>query len=303
MNILILGAGALGSLFGAFLSRTDAALALLTTNKAHARAIAENGLTLETLDGKEERYALNVFDSVEAVTTTPDLVLVMVKAYDTERAVSSVLKICGPETLFLTLQNGIGNFEMIARLVAGRPVALGTTTQGSSLLGPGRIKHGGNGLTCLGEGQDTLATRLRDIAALFEHAGIQTALSPSIETLVWEKLIVNACINPLTAILGAQNGIVCEKPSLAALCRVVIDESLSVAKARGVSIQTDMLDKVMAIAAATRANRSSMGQDIDRNKPTEIDAINGALVDFGKACRLQTPVNFALTQLVKALQS
>ena len=161
MHILILGAGALGSLLGARLSQTEARVSLLTTNRRHIQAIRQSGLTVEELDGSTTM--LLCFQPMmirHSLEEAPDLVIVVVKTYSIEDAVSSILEHCNPKTSFLTLQNGIGNWERIARLVGRGSVLVGTTAQGATLVEPGRIRHGGNGPTYIGEPQGPPSARV-----------------------------------------------------------------------------------------------------------------------------------------------
>ena len=148
MHVLILGAGALGSLFGARLLATEVRLTLLSTDREHMQAIREHGLLVEELDGGQRRFAFPAAVDAPGLISGPvDVVLVTVKAHDTQLAVSSVQACCHASTVFLTLQNGIGNDERIAQTVGLHAVLLGTTAQGATYLEPGRIRHGGNGPT------------------------------------------------------------------------------------------------------------------------------------------------------------
>jgi|WetSurMetagenome_2_1015567.scaffolds.fasta_scaffold14849_1 2-dehydropantoate 2-reductase len=303
MHILILGAGALGSLLGARLSQTEAKVSLLSTNRAHIAAIHREGLAVEELDGTTPHYPVAAYDRPGSIEAAPDLVLVVVKTYSIEDALSGILKQCGSETLFLTLQNGIGNWERIASLVGKESVLVGTTAQGSTLVKPGRVRHGGNGPTFIGEPQGTPSPRVRSVVELFLRAGFNTEASDRMEQLIWEKLHANVGINAVTALTGIRNGFIAETAVARELCRAAVEEAMLVARASGFEIGGDMFEHVLAIARATARNRSSMGQDVDRRKRTEIDAINGAIVAFGEKAHIPTPVNRTLTQLVKTLEA
>lgn len=303
MHILILGAGALGSLLGARLSRTEARVSLLTTNRQHVQAIRQSGLVIEELDGREECYSLSAYDHPRSVEGTPDLVIVVVKTYAIEGAVSSVVECCSSSTLFMTLQNGIGNWERIARLVGREAVLVGTTAQGATLLEPGRIRHGGNGPTFMGEPHGPPSPRVQVVVDVFQEAGFKAEARVRMEQLIWEKLHANVGINAITALTGIRNGFIAATAVAGDLCRAAVEEAMLVARAKGFEIGEDMVERVLAIAQATAVNRSSMGQDVDRRKRTEIDAINGAIVAFGEQAKIPTPVNRTLTQLVKILEA
>jgi 2-dehydropantoate 2-reductase len=302
VQVLILGAGALGSLLGARLSQTEAGVALLTTNRRHIQAIRESGLTVEELDGSSQNYILSAYDHPRSLPEAPDLVIVVVKTYDIEEAVGGVFDYCHPDTLFLTLQNGIDNWERIAHLVGRGSVLVGTTAQGSTLLETGRVRHGGNGPTFIGEPQGPPTPRVQSAVELFQHAGFAAEARDGMEQLIWQKLHANVGINAITALTGIRNGFIADSAVAGELCRAAVEEATLVARARGIEIEEGMVERVLGIARATAVNRSSMGQDVDRRKRTEIDAINGAIVRFGDEAQIPTPVNRTLTQLVKILE-
>ena len=303
MHLLILGAGALGSLLGARLSRTDARVSLLSTNAEHMQAIRQGGLIIEELDGSTQCYAVPAYDHPSSLEDAPDLVLVAVKTYSIEEAVAGIFEHCRPDTLFLTLQNGIGNRERIAHLVGKESVLVGTTAQGSTFVAPGRVRHGGNGPTFMGEPQGPPTPRVEAVVGLFDRAGLKAEARDRMEQLIWEKLHANVGINAITALTGIRNGLIASIDVARELCRAAVEEAMVVARARGFEISEDMVERVLAIAQATARNRSSMGQDVDYRNQTEIDAINGAIVAFGEQAHIPTPVNRTLTQLVKILEA
>lgn len=302
MHVLMLGAGAMGSLLGARLVRTDAKVTLLSTNREHIETVRRDGLTIEELDGAHTRHALTAFHTPGDIREKADLVIVMVKSYSTENAVLSIGELRHPSTVFLTLQNGIGNWERIADLVGRGSVLAGSTAQGATLVGPGMIRHGGNGPTSIGEPQGPPTQRVHSAVDLFRRAGLETNSSDGMEHLIWEKLHVNVGINAITALTGVRNGKIAELKEARELCRQAVEEAMRIAGAKGFAIREDMVERVLSIALATAVNRSSMGQDVDRKKRTEIDAINGAIVRFGEEIRISTPVNRTLTQLIKIME-
>jgi len=303
MHLLILGAGALGTLLGARLSKTDARVSLLSTNTDHIQAIRQGGLVVEELDGSTQHYAVPAYDDTRSIEAAPDLVLVAVKTYSIEEAVAGIFEHCRPDTLFLTLQNGIGNRERIAHLVGKESVLVGTTAQGSTFVAPGRVRHGGNGPTFMGEPQGPPTPRIKAVVELFHRAGFKAEARDRMEQLIWEKLHVNVGINAITALTGIRNGFIAATAVARELCRAAVEEAMLVARTKGFEISEDMVERVLAIAQATSRNRSSMGQDVDYRKRTEIDAINGAIVAFGEQAHIPTPVNRTLTQLVKILEA
>ena len=303
MNILIVGAGAIGSLIGARLSQTQATVILFSTDRPHMEAVRESGLKVEELDGTLRTYALNACFEIENLPRNPDLALILVKSYATREALSFVRPVCSPSTVFLTLQNGIGNWEQIAEVVGEKSVLAGSTAQGSTLLGPGLIRHGGNGPTYIGEPGGAVSERVEHLVGLFRQAGLAAEPSDKVQSLIWQKLIVNVGINAITALTGIKNGSVAEMAEAAAVCGAAVSEAVLVAGANGFPMGADAVERVLSVARATARNRSSMGQDVDRKKRTEIDAINGAIVRFARQAGIPAPVNETLTSLVKVLEA
>lgn len=303
MNILIVGAGAIGSLIGARLSRTSASVSLFSTNREHMEAIRRKGLYIDELDGTVSNYRLSAYHEIGALPPFPDLALVLVKSYATQAAVSKVRGICSPSTIFLTLQNGIGNWERIAEVSGRESVLAGSTAQGATLLGPGEIRHGGNGATYVGEPEGQASERVRRIVEVFREAGLVAESSDDVARLIWEKLVINVGINAITGLTGIRNGVVADMPEAAELCTAAVREAMEVARARGYPMGEEMVRRVLDVARATGRNRSSMGQDVDKGKRTEIDAINGAVVRFAEESGIPAPVNRTLTALIKVLEA
>ncbi|MGA3116576.1 MAG: ketopantoate reductase family protein [Syntrophobacteraceae bacterium] len=303
MNVLIAGAGALGSLIGARLSKTRASISLFSTNREHMEAIGRGGLDIEELDGTVRNYPLTTFFEADKLPRNPDLVLVLVKTYATQTALSLVHGVCSASTVFLTLQNGIGNWERIAEITGKEAVLAGSTAQGSTLLGPGLIRHGGNGPTYIGEPEGPASERVRRLVELFREAELVAEPSDEVARLIWEKLVVNVGINAITGLTGIRNGFIAEMSEATDLCRSAVEEAITVARSKGFPFGVEMVQRVIAVAKATGRNRSSMGQDVDKKKKTEIDAINGAVVRFGKEAGIPTPVNETLTSLMKVLEA
>jgi 2-dehydropantoate 2-reductase len=293
----------MGSLLGARLSRTEAGVTLFSTNREHIQAIQAHGLSIEELDGSEQRYQIAACDHPHKIQEEVDLVIVLVKSYAAEEAVSSILPSCHSGTLFLTLQNGIGNWEHIAQVVGTESVLLGTTAQGVTRVGPGKIRHGGNGATFIGEPREPASHRVQCIVDLFRKAGLEAHASDGMQQLIWEKLMINVGINAITALTGIRNGMIVEVAAAGELSRTAVEEAVAVAEARGFKMPGNMVERTIKVAQATAVNRSSMGQDVDRKKRTEIDAINGAIVHFAQQDQISAPVNRTLTQLIKILEA
>ncbi len=300
MHILILGAGAMGSLVGARLFKFHTRLSLLGANRDHMEAMRRRGLAIEELDGATSLSGpLPSYCDVSEVGEKADLVIVSVKGYATQRALVQARALFQPGALFLTLQNGVGNWERIAEEVGKDGVLAGTTSQGATLVSPGKIRHGGNGPTTIGEVAGPVTDRVRSVVELFRQAGFEAFANDEMERLIWEKLLVNVGINAITALTGMRNGGVAESAAAREIAGAAVAEALAVARAKGIRISEGMADRVFSVARATAANRSSMGQDIDRRKQTEIDSINGAIVRFANELGVNAPVNRTLALLIR----
>jgi len=232
-----------------------------------------------------------------------DLIIIFVKSYDTPKAALDALPMVAENTVFLSLQNGLGNIEKISQAVGGDRVISGTTAHGCTVIGPGEIKHAGKGPTIIGEMDGWETERLKKIRDAFMRAGIETDISRNIGGTLWSKVLVNVGINPLTAIRGLRNGELLDDPEIVDLMRRAVEEAIKVAEALGVDLGPgDHLEHVYDVARATALNRSSMLQDVERGRMTEIDALNGAVVRLAKTLGVDTPVNEALTAAVKGLE-
>ncbi|HYF92233.1 MAG TPA: 2-dehydropantoate 2-reductase [Symbiobacteriaceae bacterium] len=291
MRIGILGAGALGSLFAYYLSsRTSHEVWLLARSAVPPQitVVGEGTAPVRVATACEEKM---------------DLLLVMVKAYATADAIRWAAGAVGPETVALTLQNGLGNAEVLAEALGAERVLAGTTAQGATWLAPGHIRHGGAGPTHLapwapaGRAADLAPT----VATLLNIAGLPAGVTADPRPLLWAKLAVNCGINALTAILRVPNGELLGRSGARRLMESAAAEAGAVAAAEGVPLRADPVERVVAVARATAANHSSMLQDVERGRRTEVDAINGAVARRGRQFGVPAPVNEALADLVRSL--
>jgi 2-dehydropantoate 2-reductase len=299
MKTVIMGAGAMGSLFGALLALSEGVW-LVDIRQEQIDAIQSAGLTLEE-KGKAQTIRVNATSNVTSIGKA-DLVIFFVKTYHTEKAASDALVLQKEGTLFLTLQNGLGNEEAICKQVDRRNVMLGVTNHGATLLGPGHIRHAGWGKTYIGELDGKVTDRVKQIALVFNQAGIETEVTSSIRDLVWDKLFINIGINALTALTGLKNGQLLDHPETLRLVEALVSEAVEIARKKGILIKGNPLEKVKAVAEATRQNRSSMGQDFDYKRRTEIDAINGAVVREAEHLGIPVPYNQMITDLIKVIE-
>ena len=300
MKIAIIGAGAMGCLYGAKLSSApENEVHLIDVWREHIDAVNSTGLSMEEESGFEVYGNLNAHTDASEVGFA-DLAVVFVKSTLTEQAVSSNVEVFGPDTAALTLQNGLGNIDLISKVIGSGKVLAGTTAHGATMLGPGKMRHAGQGMTFIGELDGSKTQRTETIADVFNKAGLETTVSDNILGMVWDKLLVNVGINALTGITKLHNGQLLEYPEIVELLELAVLEGAEIAKAKGVRLGfADPVSHTKDVCAATAKNKASMLQDILNRRKTEIDMINGAIVREGKALGIETPVNNALTNLIR----
>ena len=304
MRIAIVGPGALGLLIAANLkNRTKEDIWLIDKYKDRAKKISENGVKVENLSGANSTVKVNITaDPKEAGIC--DVVMICVKSYSTEEACKEVKDLVGPETNVITLQNGIGNIQILNDHFGEDRVIAGVTNHGATLLGEGSVRHAGKGDTIIGKSDGKLSSGLKNISALLTKAGFETKISKDIDSVIWSKLVINVGINALTAITRLNNGMLVEFDGTKELMRSAVQEAVKVVKRKRIKLAyDDPIQKVESVCKATSANVSSMLQDIMAKDRTEIDFINGAIVRQGKASGIPTPVNELLTNIVRTIES
>lgn len=301
MRIAVLGGGAMGSLFGGLLADV-ADVTLLDRSAEHVGRIADRGLTIERPDGAERTVR-------PAATTDPaavgpaELLLVLVKSHETAAAMADAAPIHDDATTVLTLQNGLGNAETIAEYVPEENVLAGTTAHGATRPSAGRVRHAGAGPTRIGRHVGPPDARVGTVAETFRAAEIDVEVVADIRDAVWEKVLVNVGINAATALARVPNGALVEDAAGRRLVERAVEEAVAVARAEGRTIPDDALERTLDVARATATNRSSMRRDVETGERTEIEALNGAVVDRAAAHGLAVPANRTLTDLVRLAET
>jgi len=302
MKVAVLGAGAMGSLFGGLLAEAGNQVTLIDIWKEHVDAINTKGLKIDETKGVKTVKEVKATTDPSQVDPV-ELLIVFVKSTVTEVALESAKSIVGDNTTIITLQNGLGNIEQIEKVVGKGRIIAGVTSHGSTLLGPGCIRHAGRGDTYLGEIDGRITKRLNRIAEVFNRAGIKCRVETDILSLIWSKLIINVGINALTAITGLKNGDIVKYPEAEEILEQAVEEAVRVAQSRGIKLQyDDPVAHTKEVCRLTAQNRSSMLQDVLNMRKTEIEMINGAVVREGEKVGIPTPVNRVLTNLVVTIQ-
>jgi 2-dehydropantoate 2-reductase len=298
MKIVIFGAGAIGSLFGALLAKNNTVI--LVGREPHITAIQHNGLNIK---GKTHLHVkLSAVDSIKDIPISPNLILLTVKSYDTETAIKHTVPLIHDKTVVVSLQNGLDNIEKIEHIVNQNRIIAGVTTHGAIFSNPGVIRHTGKGKTFLGELDGTRSKRLENIARIFDEAGIETQVSDDVVKEIWAKAIINSSINPLTTFFNCKNGYLQENPLLYKIVEAVSGESTNIAQSEGIKLAVpDMIQRTKEVIRDTASNYSSMLQSIQQRKKTEIDSINGKLVTIGRQHKIDTSLNKILVDLVTSL--
>ena len=303
MKITVIGAGAMGSLFGGLLREAGVDVVLLDLWQEHVRCINQEGLIL--LEQQQERIIPISARTSPRGLRPADLLLVFVKSTQTAQAARTAREILHPEGLVLTLQNGMGNAEVLAAAIGPQRILVGTTSHGAHVLGPGRVRHAGQGETVIGPwvADRTRQAQAETVAELLNAAGIQTRASQNVLENLWDKLLINVGINAITALTGISNARIVECEASRQLTRAAVEEAACLADNLGIRVRSDPIEHVFGVARATGTNRSSMGQDVDRRRKTEIEAINGYVVSEAAKIGKAAPVNQTLCALIQTLEN
>lgn len=298
MLIGIVGPGAMGCLTAARFAAAGSDVLLIDYKPERAAEIGERGVTIVEQDGTESMVSVRASADPSAVSEADGLIFT-VKAYSTPDVARSLSGFARGDAWALTLQNGMGNAEALEEAFGVGRVLAGTTSEGATLLGAGRVKHGGRGETFIGEYSGGNGARAAAVVSAFESAGFKAALTDDPRGLLWKKLIVSVGINPATALLRIRNGELAEREDARELYLPAVSEAAAVARAAGVGIgDGEAAALVESVARGTAGNVSSMHQDIAAGRRTEIDFICGYVAREGARLGVPTPANEKLLELI-----
>jgi len=302
MKIAVVGAGAMGSLFGAMLAEAGNEVWLYDVWVEHVQTINKDGLSIER-EGKTRTLSIEATTDPEQIGQA-ELVIIFVKSTHTASAAETARKLAGSDGAVMTLQNGMGNADILSEVIDPQRVLAGTTSHGATLLGPGSIRHAGVGATTIGAWAETEQgrERARKLSDFLTRIGLESEAVDDVRSVLWNKLLINIGINAITALTAIKNGRILDLEITRELSRNAVEEAMKIAGKMNIKVREDAVDHVYAVAEATAVNRSSMGQDVDNKRQTEIGTINGFIVRQAKRLGLQAPVNETLTALVETLQ-
>jgi 2-dehydropantoate 2-reductase len=295
-DILLIGTGALSTLFAARLSAAGHSVSMLGTWQDAICSLRENGARIQEADGSEQAYPVHATDDPLEVRGAK-FVIMLVKSWQTERVARKLQLALADDGHVLTLQNGLGNRETLARDLGTGRVSLGVTTTGATLLGPGLVRTGGEGVVSIEQNQ-----ALGPLEAALKSSNFNVQVVDDAQSLIWGKLVINAAINPLTALLQIPNGELLSHPLARKMMASLASETAEVAAAEHVRLPfSNPVSAAEDVARKTARNISSMFQDVRRGAPTEIDAICGAVTRRAELHGIKTPYNRACWQMVRAL--
>ncbi len=301
MDIAVLGAGAMGTLFGAHLAARHNVL-MVDVSEQRVRRLQEQGARICSAEGELARPLRAVTSAAERKPV--DLVLVFVKAMHTAAALAQNRALIGPQTYLMTLQNGAGHEEILGEFAPAGRVILGTTQHNASFLPDGRVHHGGGGETWIGLLTGETAA-LEPIAAAFTASGLHTAVMDDVRRCIWQKLLLNTSASALTAILQMPLGYILDNPDARALMQTLVREAVAVAN-RQVRMPLDAQEEILRIESALHGARqgyTSICMDIRAGRQTEVDTISGYVLAMADRLGVSTPCHRTVVALLHALQS
>ena len=312
MKIVIIGPGALGCLLAASLTiKLDRSnkkipaldLWLLDHLPDRAKKLSEQGLILEE-GGQQKHCKIKATADPNAIGLA-DIIILCVKSLQVAAGLDLASQLIHEDTLLLTMQNGIGHLELLKDKQKPPSIVIGVTAQGANLIAPGHVRHAGDGLTRVGFLKSVSFSKsllLAKMCNMLNYGGIETVIVDNIMDYVWSKLLINTGINALTAIHRYPNGKLLESADIKDRLTAAVSEGAAVARTLGINLIGDPLAMTLAVCSKTAQNLSSMLQDVNNGRPTEIDSINGAIAAAGRKLDIPTPVNDALVHEIKEIE-
>ncbi len=300
-QVVVVGGGAMGGAFAAAIAESGRTTTIVDVSPEVLSAVARDGLRITTADG-ERTVPITATDDAASIGPA-DIVLIFVKAAHTRSAAGMLAPLMGPDTVVVSLQNGWGNADILAEVVPAAQLAVGVTYHSATVVEPGHVRHTGRGPTFVGPYRDgdSLAGAQR-VAAVLQAAGLDVTATTAVKTEIWKKLVLNAATLPTSSLTGSVTGRL-GGPGLLEVIDELARETVRVARAQGYDIdETERIERIHAVIANGGAGRSSMLQDVQAERLTEIDTICGAVVRAADGHSLAVPLNRAMVGLVHALE-
>jgi len=293
VKISFIGAGAIGSLFGSLLKKGDIDV-LLIGRQNHVNAIRKKGLFVSGIEEFNVKIeaSTNPHDAKDS-----DIIIITTKAYDTRNALLDILPILNNNVTVMSLQNGAGNLEEISKYVDKQNIIGAVTSMGAFLEAPGSLQFKGKGTTMIGAISEK-NNNAKEIVKIFNSAGIKAEFTDNIKREIWSKVIINSAINSIASILDCENGILLDE-NLLELVREVTTEGNIILQKEGINISNNIYENTVNVIKNTSKNINSMLTDLRKGKRTEIDYINGKIIELGDKLDIPTPYNLALFNMIK----
>ena len=303
MRIAVIGAGAMGSLFAGYLAKNGFDVWAFDVWKEHIDAIRNHGLRM-VRQQKIEPVRLKATCN-PAEPGQVDLILLFVKYVHTRQAIENALPMIGSSTLVLTLQNGIGSVEILQEFVPDDRIIFGLTTLTSELVGPGVIEESfrGEGETYFQPLSGIVDGAVRQVAAVFNRAGIHCEISDDVELRIWKKLIINACYNTLSAITHLKVGDLIDQEGTLPLLKCLVAEIVKIARKKDLKLdEGEAMEFLAKVGEEARLHVPSMLVDVNHKRKTEIECLNGAVIREGKKLGIATPANEVIYRLMRIIE-
>ena len=299
MRFCVVGAGAMGGVYGLSLIDAGYEVDFLDVNLDHIKSVKKDGFRISGIGGQRVQK-VNISAHENDFVNSADVVLFQAHTTGTKSAANSVATVLKPDGWVITLQNGIGNIEALSAVLGEERVVGGISYHSAALEDLGHVNHTNDGTTFIGELNGAISKRVKDLAEAFKKASLSPEITADILGVIWGKFVVNCGINPLCAVTGLRSGEIARNNAAAEMQTKILEEIMAVVEAKGIKLpNNDMITYVKRLTRA-RYNKPSMQQHIEAGRLTEIDALNGALVSEAKSLNISVPFNEALVNLVKA---
>ena len=300
MKIAVLGGGAMGTLYGGYLSRKND-VTIVDVNTALIEKVKADGLKIAEPDGSSAVYHPAITGDTKGMQPV-DLVIVFVKAMFSESALENNRALIGPDTYLMTLQNGSGHEDVLKRFADDAHVIIGTTQHNSAVVGLGEIRHGGSGMTHIG-GLTGGSARLQSIADAFTACGLEADCVENVQKLIWQKMFTNVSASVLTGVLQVPLGYIAQNPNAWAVCEALIREAVAVAAGEGLDFDAEQkIAEVREVCEKSPNGLTSIYADLHNGRRSEVDTISGSVVRASERNGVPAPTHRAMVNLVHAME-
>ena len=301
MRIAVIGAGAMGSIYGGRLSLNNEVY-LVDTSKAIVDAVNQNGLTLEE-NGQDNKYSPRALTSTEGLEPV-DLIILFVKALYSRSALESNRHLISGNTYLMTLQNGSGHEDILSEFAPVERIIIGTTEDNGAVLAPGHVRHGGKGNTNVGmlvEDSNHFLPKLKDA---FDSCGFNVKIHANIQQLIWNKLFVNVAFSAVTGLLKCEMGFMATCDYAMNLSKALLHEAVTVAHALGLEAdEAELLDEIKSVSVNSPNGITSICADLRAGRRTEVDTISGSVVRAAKKCKIEVPCHEFIVNAIHAMEN